>query len=541
MTKVRNTRLKIFLVKPENTNSDELIKKETSRSKFNTKEIHSDTLYYKESHISVPRWYKEFLGQTDDKIYSAGVSAFFLHTVKINDNFVKFAIVFGNGESGLNLEMFDDSFGLRIALNLAEEFLNIKKDNISTTLSKTREQAVRGQSVSSFGIDFEKDMLNGVTVKPKENSISIGNITGAMSVSISKPLEFSDLDDLLKECYKISEKKDYQTNYPFINNIKEIKQDKNTIYKINNEILRLFNERDTSRVWICVPDIIEWDEYVDYTYSWGRSTVVQDEILSEITIEHAHHFIDKNKDVVKFEKFSDFKKANITPNKTSGQESDAWTFEDCLYAHIELDGHQYVLSNKKYYQIDKDYVQEVNNRFNALVAVDPLPDYTQTAKESVYIQTVCNKHADDYVVMDQKCVTIQTKIEICDIFDKTLKRFIHIKKYGSSAVLSHLFSQAFVSADLFADNSTRKMMLHKMQQESSAIDNDEQKSNYSVVIAIITREQVAEGQHAKLPFFSKLNLVSTVEKIQKLGYKSVGVMYINATAPLYEQNDLNNI
>ena len=536
MTKERNTRLKIYLVKPENVNSDELIKEETSRRKFNTKAINSDTLYYKESHISVPSWYKEFLGQTDEKVYSAGISAFFFHTVQINEQNVKFAIVFGGGESGLNLEMFDDSFGLRIALNLAEEFLNIRKDNISTTLSKTREQAVKGQSVSSFGIDFEKDMLNGVTVKPKDNDISIGNITGAMSVSIAKPLKFTDLDDLLKKCYQISEQKDYLKNYPFIGKIKEIKQDKTLISKINDEILRLFNERDDSRVWICVPDIIEWTEYVDYTYSWGRSTVAKKETLPEITINHAHHFIDNSDGEIKFEKFSDFKKAKIKPNKVDGQEFDPWTFEDCLYAHIELDGHQYVLSNKKYYQIDRDYVEDVDKRFNALTTVNPLPNYSQTAKESGYIQEVCNQNANDYVVMDQKLVTIQTKIEICDIFDKSQKRFIHIKKYGSSAVLSHLFSQAFVSADLFADSNSRKIMLKRMLQENSAVEQDEQKSNYSVVIAIITREQIVQGQHANLPFFSKLNLVSTVEKIQKLGYKSVDVMYIKATAPLYQQN-----
>ncbi len=537
--KENSVRLKIFLVKPENIDATDLIKEPSERStgaKFIKKQIYDNTLYYKQSYESVPKWYTNFLGQDDREIFSSSVSAFFFYTIKAKGQKVKFAIVFGGGESGLSLEKFDDSFGLRIALNLADSFLNIKKDNISTTLSKTREQAVRGQGVTSFGIDFEKDMLNGVTVKPKENSISVGNITGAMSVSIAKPLEYSELDDLLQECYRISNLSDYQREYPFINNIKEITQDKNLIEELNNEILRLFNLRDSSRVWLSVPEFIDWTENISYTYSWGRSKNAKKTEEFEVTSENAYHFLDEFEDEIKIEQFSDFKKAKIIPLGVSGREYDPWTFEDCLYAHIDFKGNQYVYSNKKYYKVNKDYVETVNKRFNSIGVLPPLPDFTKTSSENQYILDIC-KDDERLIMMDQKCEFIQTKIEICDIFDKEQKLFIHLKKYASSAVLSHLFSQAFVSADIFADIAYRQIFLNRLKQEDENFIMDEHKENYSVAIGIITQEVLDEGKHANLPFFSRLNLVSTIEKIQKLGYKNVNVMYIHSSAPLYNKKN----
>lgn len=537
MSKESNTRLKIYLVKDENVDDLDLIKDESSSRSikdYEQKSLYNDVLYYKKSINSVPKWYKEFLQQTDGKVFSASVSAFFFHDIFIKDKKIKFAIVFGGGDNALNLEKFDDSFGLRIALNLADEFLNIKKDNISTTQSKTREQAVRGQRVTSFGIDFEKDMLNGVTVKPKNNNISVGNISGAMSVSIALPITYSDLDRVLVECYNISQLDDYQKEFPYINNIKEIKQDKTLISELKNIIVKLFNDKEEAKVWLSVPEFIDWTDTINYDFSWGRSNNPPTKKFFDVNSTNAYSFIEFYQDVININDFSDFKKIKITPHTVSGRTHDSWTLEDCLYAHIEYNNKEYVYNNKRFYQVNSDYVKRVNESFNKLGTIEPLMDFTETKPENLYIKDVCNGN-DDYVLMDQKLEQIQTKIEICDIFDKKNKRFIHIKKYGSSAVLSHLFSQAFVSADIFADKLYSKKIIDRLIQEDNAVENDIDKTNYSVTIAIITKENVEIGKHANLPFFSKVNLVSTVDKIQKIGYKNVDVMYIHSTTDLYNK------
>lgn len=518
-------RFKIFLVKDECINDE--IKKESERSiPFQSKNIDNIMLYYRQSNMTVPKWYREFLKQNDSNtVFSSSVSAYFCKKLMIDNEKKKFVIAFGGGESGFNLEKFDEKFGLRIALNLADSFVNLRKNNISTTMSKTREQAVKGQSVSSFGIDFEKDMVEGVTVLPKENSISNSNITGAMSVSVAKNINIDQLDDLLKECYRISCLKDYEKEFPFINNITEIKQNKALIEQLNNIILDKFNTKDTSRVWLSVPEFIEWDDVTGYIFHWNRYESCE----NELTSENAYHFLETNK--LKVESFSDFKKYKIISESATHQQDKAWSFEECLYAQIEYDGKQYVYNNKKYYEIKNDYVEEINNRFNQLPVESPLPDNTKVQPEADYIKEICADKTK--ILLDQKCIRINTPIEICDIFDKNSKAFIHIKKYASSSVLSHLFSQAYVSADLFADALCQRIMLNKMKEADDSFVDDSDKQIYSIIIAIMTVKALQANEHCELPFFSKLNLVSTIEKIRKLGFKSVKVMYIYSSAPLY--------
>ena len=219
MSKNNAIRLKIFKAKEEISNVYELLKHSVRGRSFETKNVNEEIiLYYKQSRPNIPKWYSTFLNLEDDiGLFSSYVSAFFFKKIKIDDKYIIFAFTFGGGENGLNLENFDETFGLRIALNLADSFVNIRKDNISTTQSKIREQAIKGQKVNSFGIDFEKDMLNGITVIPINNSISESNISGSISLSVAKTINLNELNDFLKECYKISENKQYEERYPFIN------------------------------------------------------------------------------------------------------------------------------------------------------------------------------------------------------------------------------------------------------------------------------------------------------------------------------------
>lgn len=94
---------------------------------------------------------------------------------------------------------------------------------------------------------------------------------------------------------------------------------------------------------------------------------------------------------------------------------------------------------------------------------------------------------------------MKTQIEPCDIFRKSDKTFIHVKKYGASSVLSHLFSQAYVSADIFSNSlNGRTQIVDKILELDKAkdYDKDENKKNYSIVMAIMTVKKLVSGEHA---------------------------------------------
>ena len=96
------------------------------------------------------------------------------------------------------------------------------------------------------------------------------------------------------------------------------------------------------------------------------------------------------------------------------------------------------------------------------------------------------------------------KIEFCDLYAKN-RKIIHVKKYGGSSVLSHLFSQGIVSGELFiADGEFRKKVNEKLPADRK-ISNPEINpvpSDFEIVFAVIS----SLSKKLDIPFSAKLIL-----------------------------------
>lgn len=530
-----STRLKIFLVKDEFT--DEECLKEVSNRKntvpFKPKMLSEKTvLYFRPSHTNVPKWYNKFLGQDDGEVYSASPAAFFFRDVIFLDRKYRFAITFGGGEAGLDMEKMEDKFGLRIALNLGEKFITVKKSSIASTMSKCNEQAIKALDLVDFGVDYEKDMVYGVTTVPKDKDFAEGYITGSSFLAVTKNISLSEIDQYLIKCIEISQKRDYHDKYPFVDYIDEIKSDKTLIVDLQKKIFEAFFQKKYDRVWIAPADLIEREDITDYTFSYNDT----EKKYPEITAENAMDFIEFCK--VKESEMTTrrFKRFKILINYSGSSSRDIeWTFYECLYAQIEYNGKEYVLNNQHFYMIETEYLKIINDRYNNLPQdYSPLPPFTQPGQsEGKYIEEVCKSNSDLYVDLDAKTVPFGTAIEICDIFRKCDNSFIHIKKYGSSQLLSHLFSQAFVSASSFSNIDGRKLFTSKMQAEDPTLLLPRDPKRFSVVMAIISKEDSLPGILPSIPFFSKVNITTTAERIRRYGYQTK-VMFIKAIVPLHE-------
>jgi uncharacterized protein (TIGR04141 family) len=79
---------------------------------------------------------------------------------------------------------------------------------------------------------------------------------------------------------------------------------------------------------------------------------------------------------------------------------EAWTAYRCLNAELSLQGKTYILSNGKWYRIDNDFVQEIN-QYMATIApcALALPQY-QDATEGAYSARVA-QHDPDFVLLDR--------------------------------------------------------------------------------------------------------------------------------------------
>ena len=108
-------------------------------------------------------------------------------------------------------------------------------------------------------------------------------------------------------------------------------------------------------------------------------------------------------------------------------------------------------------------------------------------------------------------------IEICDLYTKN-KEFVHIKHYGGSGVLSHLFNQGVVSAELFSMHSSYREKMNDKLPVEFRVKNPDQPiipEEYTVIFGIISDTKDA----LEIPFFSKVSLRNSYHRLKLYRYE----------------------
>jgi uncharacterized protein (TIGR04141 family) len=95
-----------------------------------------------------------------------------------------------------------------------------------------------------------------------------------------------------------------------------------------------------------------------------------------------------------------------------------------------------------------------------------------------------------------------------------------VKPRTSSSTLSHLFAQAFASAEAFLyDGDFRRALREKLGPASTSLIpiDAPRPRDYEVIFAIIGG--AATGWPHSLPFLSKLNFRNSVQRLRRFGYR----------------------
>ena len=123
--------------------------------------------------------------------------------------------------------------------------------------------------------------------------------------------------------------------------------------------------------------------------------------------------------------------------------------------------------------------------------------------------------------MDDRTVTAasgQSQIEVCDLYDRENRAFIHVKRYSGSSALSHLFAQGEMSAqNMVANIQFRRNASAKFPSAELQVDSFQPRL-HEVAYAIIAKPGKND---VTLPFFSAVNLRNTAEWLKLMGFRSV--------------------
>jgi uncharacterized protein (TIGR04141 family) len=506
----KTNKLTIYMIKPEYQEFEQIVEtKDEGRAIDGVGKFYSE-----ESFPHSPDWIKDFFGSTIGEglnIKTSSARGALLITVEHEGEKILFLVSFGFGKFLLKKGVFEERFGLRVVLNVVDpkSLRSIDKTSLGSVLKHSREQITRDGVSADFGIDIEQDLIHSVTGRAKDTRFG-KTVTGRDALSVSVKVDVNNINDFLKICLERYKSEDYKENFGWIDQIADVRATKQ-IDDLNNKLIVKLNQNDFDKVWMAVPEVVDWVDIKGFRYLRQKEVDVHDDLdIKDYIAASGRATFDIN-----------FLRDTCVYVISSKRDDviNSWSVFDCIYAEMDHAGKVYILSNGKWYEIVKDFTKQVKEEFERILeSTISLPDYNHE-DEKQYNEAAALQ-IPNTCCMDRREVVHgggHSRIEFCDLLTKD-KRIIHVKRYGGSSHLSHLFSQGVVSGELFvADPEFRNKLNELLPDAYKLLDTvarpDAQE--HEVIYAIISKSD----KTFDMPFFSKVSLRNARRRLEGYGYK----------------------
>jgi len=507
-------KLSIYLIKESYTDDTQIVPKckEMNSYEIPDEEGRLGTLYIKTNYVSVPKWADFFCDIfLPEDIGLATNSARAVFIVTINNR--KLCLTFGHAHFLIEPLAIVRNFGMKVALNIGGEtsLRAVDKTCLDVVEIKSKEQSSKEVGIENFGFDFETDILKSITAKNEDGS---STLSGRDSVSIGAAVKIDTLRGFISDLLTKYESDAYKEKFAWVDNIAE-ERDKSIIVRLTQLLIEKVIILAPC-VWLAIPEVIIWEEVSGFAYTKQRSTRRSPGVRQDIHLKQWFNEVVNDDDVG----IDYLKRKKIFLFDVNFDLYKQWPVYHCLNAEIDLDGQKYILNDGSWYLLNTDFVSDVNEFFDLVEdsSVD-LPPYGRR-KEPEYNSFVATTYANDFDLMDRKMIHIgggRSSIEFCDLYTKD-KQMIHVKKYGGSSVLSHLFQQGVVSGELFISSDSFRSKVNSRlggDYKLNNVDNRPNPAEYEICYAIMS----AVPGDLHIPFFSKVVMKNAVKRLQTFGYK----------------------
>lgn len=471
-------------------------------------DVTSAKLVVQQREAQSPKWARLFAHLVERAKFGTIRSAAAALFIELDDRL--FALTFGQGRHLLATDAFEEQFGLRVTLNSIRDnsVRSIDKKTFDSVALHTREQASREASTGDFGLDLDRDLVRAVTGVPEDECLG-RRMSGMDALNVAVPATAETLGQLLRAYRKKFEDTSYRERFPGIDQIAEV-SDPSLRTDLDGVLLERIGRHDTADIWMATPEIVPWDRVSGFQYGRGS--------------QHPEHY-----DINLVDYLAETARDGVPTRSTfardvicidpDGTAIDKWRGYQCLYAELDRDEQSYVLSGGRWYRVQRDFVEQVNAAFDEIeTAENLLPPYSDR-NEGDYNRRVAASD-DSLALMDKVLVPHgggRSKIEFCDLFSAT-HDIIHVKRYGNAGALSHLFSQAMVSGELWRSDARFREQVNGRLPPSHQLEDPRQPladGRYRAVFAVISD---AEGG-LRLPFFSRVNMKHAATRLKSYGYR----------------------
>lgn len=462
------------------------------------------TLYVKPSPAHVPKWASFFAPIVPSSVFGMvqSTSAVFI----VEEAGRQFALAFGQGRHLLKPGVTEERFGLLVVLNLIEsnELRSMDTKSFETVDKNSRIQTSQNSTAAEFGIDVERDLLRGMTASPKDTSVG-RRLTGAEALNVSIDLALKDLPVLLGRYLSLFNSTNYKKTFDWVDNIAQVPDKSKDRAELDRQLLASLEAARVSGgridgTWMALPEVIDWSRACRFRFSGLHNAPSH----SDIHLPGFFESLDTD-DQLSIELLQ---RRTVCSVDDAGIILERWTVYRCMHCELSWKGSSYVLSDGHWYRVKPDFEEVVDAYF------DQIPRHANAfidAKhdsEAAYNIDLCDSDPARLALMDCKNISVggvHDKVEFCDVYTSD-RCLIHVKRYGSSSVLGHLFNQGLVSGTLLKEHSgfvkkvNEKLPKSHKLPDSKKIPRDV--SGFRIVFAIISESK----DPLKIPFFARVTL-----------------------------------
>lgn len=430
------------------------------------------------------------------------------------------AFTFGHGRNLLKPDSYEESFGLRVVLNLVDAG-QIKSMDLQTyedVVLSSRREVSRSADLDTFGVDVSRDILRAVTGRPKESVIA-KRLTGADALTLHTSLGPTELSRICEGTINAYKDDSYRDRFGWVDNIRRVRDEK-LRQALDRRLEEALRAGDLEMVQMAFPEPQDWEEIdglrIDGTGSQEYEDLDAEDYLEELRQHGRELTVDR------------LRQYRVRVRYAGAQDFVAkWTVYRCIAWETKVDDRAYALLGGEWFEIRRDFLEEVDKFAKSVRKIElGLPCAKKGESEGEY-NTRAVAGSNSWICLDGALVQARShggRIEFCDLLSKA-KQIVHVKKRSRSSTLSHLFSQGVVSGLAFLRDAEVRGQLRQRIFEKSGDRGWEDivpleapdARQYEVVYAVIDGRdrELPEG----LPFFSRVNLMQHVRNVESAGYR----------------------
>ena len=470
------------------------------------------TLYVKPSASSIPTWLRFFEDTIDPKtlrLRNSSSAAVLL--VKRSDK--SFAVTFGHGRYMLNPTVIEERFGLRTALNglNPDRIRSMDRRTLEAVSMYTREQASRESTLSMFDVNVQRDLLRSVTGSLLDADLGT-TVTGRDALTFTSHIGLRRLLAKIDEWYELSKKDTYKQHFEWVDNLAEVR-DRARIDILDEQLIRKIRASEWDKIWLAPPAIVNWDDIGGFRFRTDRES---QPAFNELELLDYFSGDRRSPDD---EKLLHYLRTDNVFVQSRSYDTDLpkWRVYRCICAELDYDGATYILNEGKWYRVDTEFAAIVRRFIESMERTPVALVACENETEGKYNERAARIHG--FSLMDKETVQAaigRSAIEVCDLYDKDNRAFIHVKRYSGSSTLSHLFAQGEMSAqNMVANIQFRKNARDKFPDAGLKVDHFDARQ-HEVAYAIVAKPGKDD---VLLPFFSAVNLRNTTQWLQLMGFR----------------------